>query len=152
MDLRKITFDEILPMWNRLWEGRKSPIQPVTSMVYLGGYDLSIKTAYTPTFFGIYDGENLVAVNSGVQTADKLYRIRGLYVDPEHRKKGFAIRLLETVCEQGLREECSEIWAMPRKATSYPILLQMGFLKTSEWFEDKVEFGPNCYMIRKIDV
>ena len=151
MNIQKITFDEILPIWKKLWEGRKSPIEPVTSMVYLGGYDLSIKTAYTPTFFGIHDDKKLVAVNSGVQTADKLYRIRGLYVEPEYRRKGFAIQLLETVCEQGLREECSEVWAMPRQATSYPVLLQIGFRKTSEWFEDVVEFGPNCYMIRDID-
>ncbi len=154
MSMREITFDEILPMWQQLWEGRKSPIEPVTSMVYLGGYDLSIKTAYEPLFLGIYDEDDpdyLVAVISGVRTLPDVYRIRGLYVVESHRRKGLASWLIEETVDQAKTEGCHAIWALPRMS-SYPTFSNLGFRKTSEWIEDGVEFGPNCYVIRDINV
>lgn len=154
MSMREITFEEILPMWKQLWEGRESPIEPVSSMVYLGGYDLTIKTAYEPTFLGVFDEDNpdkLVAVNSGVKTSSELYRIRGLYVLEAHRRKGFASWLIEEVVDQAKTEGCLEIWALPRQS-SYPLFSNLGFHKTSEWIEDGVEFGPNCYVIRSLGI
>lgn len=154
MSIREITFEEILPMWEHLWEGRKSPIEPVTSMVYLGGYDMSIKTAYEPMFLGVFDEDNpdeLVAVNSGVRTSPTLYRSRGLYVLESHRRKGFASWLLEETVDQARTEGCIWVWSLPRQS-AYPTYVQAGFNKTSEWIENEVEFGPNCYVIRSLDV
>jgi GNAT superfamily N-acetyltransferase len=141
-------------MWKQLWDGRQSPIEPVTSMVYLGGYDMSIKTAYEPTFLGVFDEDNpdeLVAVNSGVRTSSELYRIRGLYVLEAHRRKGFASWLINEVVDQARTEKCRGIWALPRQS-SYSVFLELGFQKTSEWIEDGVEFGPNCYVIKQLNV
>ena len=154
MSIREITFEEILPMWQQLWEGRKSPIEPVTSMVYLGGHDMSIKTAYEPMFLGVFDEDNpdeLVAVNSGVRTSPKLYRSRGLYVLESHRRKGFASWLLEETADQAWTEGCTEVWSLPRQA-AYPAYVKAGFRKTSEWIDDGVEFGPNCYVMRYLNV
>ena len=154
MSIREITFDEVLPMWKQLWKGRTSPIEPVSSMVYLGGYDLSIKTAYTPMFLGVFDEDNpdeLVAVNSGVKTSPELYRSRGLYVLESHRGNGFASWLLEEIIDQARTEGCIAVWSLPRQS-AYPAYVKSGFRKTSEWIDDGVEFGPNCYVIRDINV
>ena len=151
MHIRQLTFEEILPMWQQLWEGRKSPIEPVSSMVYLGGYDMSIKTAYEPIFLGVFDEDALVAVNSGVRSSLDMYRIRGLYVAESHRGTGLAYWILKETIDQAKTEMCSSIWALPRQ-TSYPVFLKLGFQKTSEWIEEGVEFGPNCYVIKDLNV
>jgi GNAT superfamily N-acetyltransferase len=150
MRIETVTFDEILPVWRKLWPNRVSPIEPVCSMVYGGGCDLSIKK-FSPTFFVIRSGSDIVAVNSGVKTAEFLYRIRGLYVEPEYRSQGMATRLITAVCDQAIVEDCLSIWAMPRK-TSVRLFEKVGFIRMSDWFDEGVEFGPNCYVKKHLDV
>lgn len=148
-EIRTITFNQILPMWHRLWEGRKSPIQPVTPMIFGGGHDLSIEKS-TPTFFGIFDGQQLVAVNSGFKTSETQYRHRGLYVLESHRRKGYAKALLQRVIEQARKEGCRMVWSLPRPGGSFRCHTSLGFTQTSAWFTENMEFGPNCYMEKKL--
>ncbi len=50
MEIRKINFSDILPIWeNNLWPGRKSPIKPVSTIQFMGSYDMSLKKS-KPTF------------------------------------------------------------------------------------------------------
>lgn len=151
MNIQVISFEEILPIWRQLWEGRKSPIEPVSAMVYLGGYDISIMTTYTPTFFGVYDSENLIAVNSGVRTAPDFYRSRGLYVLESHRRQGLATRLLERAIKQAKEESCSLVWSIPR-IDAFSTYKKAGFIQTSLWFDNGMEFGPNCYVKKLLHV
>jgi GNAT superfamily N-acetyltransferase len=149
-DIQVITFEEILPLWRQLWEGRESPIEPVSAMVYMGGYDITIMTDYTPTFFGVYDSKDLVAVANGVKTAPDLYRSRGIYVSKSHRQQGLATKLIARTIDQAKEENCSLIWALPKK-TSFTCFARLGFVQTSDWF-NSFELGPHCYMEKKLNV
>ena len=148
IEIQTITFEQILPMWHRLWEGRKSSINPVPGMVYGGGYDPSIGSS-TPTFFGIFDGQDLVAVNSGFKTTDTQYRSRGLYVSESHRHQGLATTLLNRTIEQAQKEGCDMVWSIPRK-DALPTYKKAGFIQTSAWFVGGMEFGPNCYVKKEL--
>jgi len=149
IEVRVITFDQIFPMWQRLWPERESPIWPVSSMVYKGEWDAAIERS-TPTFFGIFDGEQLVAVTSGHKTSDTQYRHRGLYVLESHRRRGYAKELLGRVVAQARKEGCSMVWSLPRQGGSHRCHIEVGFEQTSDWFTEGVEFGPNCYMEKKL--
>jgi len=36
------------------------------------------------------------------------------------------------------------LWTIPRQS-SWPAYKNVGFIQTSDWFSEGVEFGPNCY-------
>ena len=80
MQLEKISFYQIFPIWNNyLWPNRVSEITPTSAMCYLGGYDL-VNMDSMPTFFAyVIDGE-IAGVNSGHMCNNNEYRSRGLYV------------------------------------------------------------------------
>ena len=150
MNVQEIEFEEIYDIWkSKLWSGRKSEIKPMSSLMYLGGYNMSIYNNYKPTFWGIYKDSKLVAVNSGHRTESDLYRSRGIYVDSECRGLGLASMLFNAVDKQALKEGCGQVWSMPRKGSEYAYL-KNGYLKTSEWFDEDVEFGPNCYVLKDL--
>lgn len=139
-----ITFEDILPIWrDKLWPSRKSAIEPVSVIQHDGSYDMSIQQN-VPTFFGVYVDDVLVGVNSGVKTTSTHYRSRGLYVDPAYRGHKIAKRLLQMVDDQAISEGCSIVWTMPRKE-AYPTYLSMGYVATTDFFDEGVEFGPNCF-------
>lgn len=100
LNIVEVDFPTVLPMWrNVLWPGRSSPIRPVSSMVFLGGYDLSIYD-YTnqARFFGVYDeSANLIGVFSGHPTSDTEYRARGLCVVPTFQDLGIGTNLVNMV-------------------------------------------------------
>lgn len=149
----KITFDQILPVWqHKLWPGRESEIKPMSSMVYEGGYDMNIYNLYTPTFWGIYDIDSisLIAVNSGHRTSATVYRSRGLYVDPAYRGRQLASKLFKSIDEQALIEECEHVWSLPRKSAAFAYTSN-GYNKTSPWINSGMEFGPNCYVLKVLD-
>lgn len=148
-ELREIDWDTIRVVWEeKLWPGRKSPIEPVSSMLYLGGYDLSIKH-YPPFFLGIYLSGELVAVNSGVRTSKKQYRSRGLWVAPEARGNSFGKMLLNHTAAQGMEEGCETIWSIPRKS-AMNTYEAAGFIATTPYFDEDMEFGPNCYALASL--
>ena len=154
MECMQSTFDEIYDTWHdKLWPCRVSKIEPMSSLYWqLPNTKIKDKTIfdkYTPTFWTIMSGDNIVGVNSGFRTGEKIYRSRGLYVDEEYRNKGLSQILLRQAILQGKREDCHWIWSMPRKV-ALPAYQKMGFKKRGKWLEEEVEFGPNCLATRQI--
>ena len=155
------TFEDIFPYWtNELWVGRVSKIEHMSSlkwnsyMWFMHGNveitkDHSIFDKYTPIFFNVKVGDEIIGVNSGFKTDDKIYRSRGLWVKPEHRGNGHSKTLLKQTIKQGRKEGCTHIWTMPRK-TALPAYESVGFNKIGGWIDEKVEFGPNCIAMRKL--
>ena len=153
--LKEINFDEIFPIWDKqLWPGRKSKIEPMSSLVWNSQLflkwgnseikkDSSIFDKYEPTFFGITEGGKLIGVNSGFRTEFDVYRSRGLWVDKNHRGLGLGRLLLDTAISLGKQENCGVIWSMPRKS-ALPTYEAVGFNKIGPWLDETVEFGPNA--------
>ena len=153
--LKEIFFEEIYPLWNtRLWPGRKSIIEPMSSLVWNSNLflsygnseiskDKSIFDKYEPKFFAIFLDELITGVNSGFRTEDDVYRSRGLWVHPKHRGQGLGQELLKHACKLAVDENCKVIWSMPRKS-ALETYESVGFNKIGEWLEDTVEFGPNA--------
>ena len=147
-----VKFEDILPIWqNKLWPNRKSSIKPMSSMMYQGGFDMSIYKKYEPTFFVVYNVVgDIIGVNSGHRTSDKLYRSRGIWVDPLYRRKGIAGILFCETFGQAMREKCNGVWSVPRK-DALLAYEKVGFKKTSQFFDEGMEFGPNCYVYSDLD-
>jgi len=148
------TFEEIYDTWyDQLWPGRKSKISSMSSLYWAQPRtitkDMSIYEKYAPTFWVIKHGDEIVGVNSGFKTEEKVYRSRGLYVYPDHRNQGFSAILLRQTILQGKKEGCHWIWSLPRKA-ALPAYQRVGFKKRGKWLDKEVEFGPNCLVTRQL--
>lgn len=144
LDIREIDWNTIYPVWvDQLWPGRLSPIKPVSSMRYLGGYDMDIYK-FEPTFWGAYMGHRLVGVNSGFETGQGWYRSRGIWVDPEASGQGIGRALLDALEAKARALGCHTLWTIPRQS-AMPFYARCGFEQTTGFFDEGVEFGPNCY-------
>ena len=123
--LRKITWDQILPIWKKYLPSMS--LEPTSAMcLFLNDgntlekswnepmYDLK-NMEFTPTFWGAFDNAKLIGVNSGHMCVDRLYRSRGLFVFPEYR--GFAIgqKLLMKTIAQAIHEKAIVCWSYPKK-------------------------------------
>ena len=93
METRVLTFEEICKVWQeKLWPNRQSPIETHSAMTWPLTNSIPIDMdifKYEPFFYGILENDELVAVNSGHKTEKNIYRSRGLWVDPNFRKKGY---------------------------------------------------------------
>lgn len=147
-----VDFDTILPIWQKkLWLHRESPIRPMSSMQYQGGFDISIYEKYEPTFFAVYNVVgDIIGVNSGHKTTNDLYRSRGIWVDPAYRRKGVCGILFCELHGQAMKEGCKALWSIPRKS-ALSAYEKYGFEKTSEFFDTDMEFGPNCYVYKILE-
>lgn len=147
-----VDFETILPIWKeKLWPNRESEIKSMSSMMYQGGYDMSIYEKYEPTFFAVYNVVNeIVGVNSGHRTSNDLYRSRGIWVDPRYRGNGIAGVLFCSLFGQAMKEKCKAVWSVPRK-DALQAYEKVGFKKTSDFFDEGMEFGPNCYVYTELD-
>jgi GNAT superfamily N-acetyltransferase len=140
--IKVISYDLIYHIWEAyLWYNRTSAITPTSAMDYLGGYHMDNMNSQ-PTFFGYFDNNNLMGVNSGHRCRDNSYRSRGLYVHVSHRKQGIATKLLQATIEQGVKENCNYVWSYPRD-TSWNAYANAGFVLTSDW--ENSELGKNAY-------
>ena len=149
MKVENISFDECQKVWqDNLWKDRKSPIKPISSMVYLGGYDMSIYDN-SPTFFAIKDKDKIVAVNSGHMTVDSYYRSRGLWVNETHRKQGLTYLLFDALFEQATTEKAKFVWSLPRN-NSVGAYIKNGFNIVGEP-TDEFEFGSHYYVNKILD-
>jgi|LWDU01.1.fsa_nt_gi GNAT superfamily N-acetyltransferase len=110
-------------------------------------HDMRIFNNYTPTFFGVFDGDKLIGVNSGHRTKDNEYRSRGLWVDPDYRGKKIGKILLQSTINRSVKEGCKLIWTLPRQS-SMPTYSSVGFEKQSDWISEGMEYGPNCIAIK----
>ena len=163
--LREITFEEIYPIWERLWPGRDK-IKPVTTMIDHRNYDMDIydkadnkEGLYAGVFWGIFtdDTNELVAVNSGHQTSDTHFRSRGLYVKPGYAGKGLAQVLLTQTINCARENNFSVCWSIPRK-TAYKTYRSAGFTihEEEEYEGDRwvrcgvMEKGLNSYATIKL--
>ena len=114
MEIREISFDDILPVWkNNLWVGRKSSINPVSTIQFLGSYDLALKRS-KPIFFGAFVDNEIAGVISGFKTSREMYRCRGIYVFNKFRRKGYSQRLFSSCEAQALKEGTMFIWSLPK--------------------------------------
>lgn len=149
MIVRETDFDTVLPFWrDRLWPGRETPINSMSSMAYLGGYDMDIYK-YKPVFFEVRRGNGIVGVISGFETAPGWFRSRGVWVDPLVTGQGCGRALMEAVEGAALDRQCANLWTIPRRS-AMPYYESMGFKRTSDWFDEGVEFGPNAYALKTL--
>lgn len=148
--IKNIDFETIKSIWSEyLWVNRASDIKPMSSMTYHDTYDMTIYDKYTPTFFGAFDLNNLVGVNSGHRTSTDYYRSRGLYVNPKYRKQGISTLLLNATLEQGKNENCDFCWSLPR-LSSIRAYKKVGFRRVSNWSNQEFEYGPNCTVVKQL--
>ena len=156
MESKSISFDEISSIWQtELWPKRVSPIETHSAMTWpFDGnpiqYDMDIFN-YEPTFFGVFNDGSLVGVNSGHRTKDTMYRSRGIWVNSNFRKTGVAQILFNMTESQAVAEGCNLIWSIPRKSAvkSYTLF---GFKTVGNYFDKGMEFGPNIYVKKDLDV
>lgn len=137
-----IEYSDIQQIWsNHLWPGRLD-IEPVSAMLYQTGY--SMEHFKLPVFyFGIRHSGLLIGVNSGHMCSDNSFRSRGLWVDPNFRRLGYGIQLLESTIQQSRIMKSTFCWSLPRKS-SWPTYQSVGFQKTSDWLSTDTS-DANCY-------
>ena len=145
MEVLKLSWDQVKPIWDgELWPGRDS--EPVTSMMYLGGYDMEYKNL-DATFLGIVVDDEIVGVNSYVPTEPHEFRSRGLWVRPDKRGKGYANKLLQATIMDAVEEGGRYLWTMPRE-DALPAYKSVGFIRTSGWFN--ADWRRNCYALKSL--
>lgn len=142
----ELDWKKIYSIWaNHLWPNRSSPIEPVSAMCLLNGYDMT-NMASIPMFYGYIINDSIVAVNSGHACPNQNnYRSRGLWVDPNYRGRGIAQQLLTATIEQGLQEGYTKIWSYPRQ-TSWTTYRAVGFKLVSEWTSSETS-EANAYCV-----
>lgn len=140
--IREITYEECLPLWQLLWAGRVSPIEPTSAMVI--PFDANERefsqNIGTPTFLGYFDGDVLVGVNS-FHKIENFYRSRGLYVLGSHRKRGIG----EALLRETIARTPAPVWSYP-KMEALPVYLKAGFMEISNPVYDEVEDKTNMYV------
>ena len=131
MHTKRLDFNTVKEIWlEHLWPNRTSAIESHSAMTWPfegnpESIDMNIFT-YPPTFFGTYIDNKLVGVNSGHKTNDLQYRSRGIWVDPNYRKKGVSQMLFLMTAHQAKIEGCEMLWSIPRK-TALPAYAKFGF-------------------------
>ena len=161
--IEKCSFEEIYDSWDKeLWPDRESVIEDHSALqwnseLWLTWGNVKITKnrkeiwQHPATFWKITDGDMIVGVNSGFITDRKynIYRSRGLWVHEDYRGYGLSTQLLKATLKQAREEKCSHIWTMPRK-TALLAYNKVGFKMIGDWFDEGVEFGPNCLAIMKL--
>ena len=137
MRLERLDFNTIKTIWeNNLWPNRSSAIETHSVMTwpYEGNpeqYDMEIFN-YPATFWGAYLDNKLVGVNSGHRTTEEQYRSRGIWVDPEYRKRGVAQMLFLMTAHQAKVEGSEMLWSIPRK-NALPAYIKYGFQSVGDY-------------------
>lgn len=154
MIYKKISFEQILPIWSeKLWPGRASPIETHSAMTWpfeglVDEYDMNI-FSYPATYVAAFtDNGSLVAVNSGHKTSDLHYRSRGLWVDPEYRRQHIAQTLFTLLENQAMCEHCDMMWSLPRKS-ALSAYQYFGFHTVGDWLETETS-DANIYVIKRL--
>lgn len=153
MVIKRITFNEILPLWqSKLWPDRQSAIEPVSAMTWpFEGDPQPINMSifeYEPTFWGAYVDNKLVGVNSGHRTNASQYRSRGIWVDPAYRMHGISQQLFTMTEHQAAVEKCEMVWSIPRK-TALHAYTKFGFNTVGDFFGTETA-EANIYVKKQI--
>tara|TARA_B100000900_G_C20558820_1_gene707967 strand:+ start:1019 stop:1480 length:462 start_codon:yes stop_codon:yes gene_type:complete len=152
MNAFKITFEDILPIWeNELWPGRESAIESHSAMTWPfdgdpNEIDMDI-FKNNASFWGIRINKKLVGVNSGHKTSDMHYRSRGIWVHPDFRGQGLPKTLFTMLEAQAKSEGCEMIWSIPRK-TALSSYTRFGFETVGDFIITETS-DANIY-VRKI--
>jgi len=153
MNATKISFDQILPVWqNELWPDRQSAIETHSAMTWPYSWpekeiDMEIFN-YDATFFGVFSKQKLIGVNSGHKSSEVEYRSRGIWVDPAFRKTGVAQTLFDMTADQALTEGCEMIWSIPRK-TALKAYTKFGFMTVGDFFNTETS-DANIYVLKRL--
>jgi ribosomal protein S18 acetylase RimI-like enzyme len=153
MEIREITFEEILPYWKILWKEyvdrgygiNKVNLDTQKDWTHLAYYHIShewVEKLIKPVYAACFIDEKIVGVESGYKTNIDYYRIRGLWVDENYRRRGVATKLVRYF--EGLSKEYY-IWTIPR-ATAIKFYLSCGFN-----IDGKLDtiYGTNYFAIKK---
>jgi GNAT superfamily N-acetyltransferase len=144
--LIEIDFETIFPIWrDKLWPGIE--IKRTSIMDYTGSANRHIENNKVK-FFAFYKRGKIIGVNSLIQTSLLFSRSRGIWVDEDMRNQGVGRSLMEFTINYAKSLNCSWIWSLPRKP-SLNFYIKCGFKQTS-LFLDKYEFGPNCFVLKKL--
>ena len=154
---KKITWEEILPIWKEHLPNMS--LEQTSAMCLLlehhsnkPRYDLK-NMEFTPTFWGAFDKDKLIGVNSGHMTLDRLYRSRGLFVFPEYRGQRTAQKLLLKTISQAYFEKAIACWSYPKRESWAPYN-STGFTHRGDTYYFRWETslaGENARCIRVFD-
>lgn len=144
-EIEELTFETAKQVWSgKLWTSRKQEIKPISSVSRYLEIDMSIYDyEETVKFWGLRLHGKIMGINSCFQTDNLSCRSRGLWVDPEYRGHGLSKLLLQQAIEYAKKNNCSILWTLPRKS-SLQVYESFGFIKKTDWFDEHMDFGPNC--------
>lgn len=143
--LREISKEQIKEPWDILWPNRDHYY--ISDMTYPDmGFDKNIFN-YKATYWGLYDGDKIIACNSGHKTSDKYYRGRGVWVHADYRREKLSQVMWKAVADQGRKEGCDWLWCLPRKET-FDHVIEFGFDRVTDWLPFK--YGMNAYALYKL--
>lgn len=142
--IQEITYEQCLVLWNQLWATRVSPIEPTSAMKFsYTSQRLYTDKVGTPTFLGAFVDDMLVGVNSIHDVDETQQRSRGLFVLPEYRGKGIAIKLLKETISRRKPDRC--LWSYP-KEEALPSYVRAGFRVITDRIFDATENKWNYYV------
>lgn len=146
MEIHQVAFSDILDIWKiQLWPGRKSPIESHSAML-MPPLDHSMKNFQLPVYFyGAFENDTLVGVNSAHGCADGSLRSRGLWVNPQFRGRGIGEALLRVVIDN---PAYLIVWSFPR-SSAWPVYEKCGFKKISDWMPSETsEANAYCSLLK----
>jgi hypothetical protein len=150
---KKIEFSDILQVWKTyLWPQRVSAIETHSAMTWPysdnpESIDMKI-FEYKPVFWGAYQDNKLIGVNSGHRTTNQEYRSRGIWVDINHRNQGIAQTLFALTQHHAVLEKCNMMWSMPR-ISALGVYQRQGFICQGNTFGTETS-DENIYVSKKI--
>ena len=154
--VKQISEADGLAAWKaHLWPGREK-IRAVSSMTWNhetkeAGIDTSLYARVQAKFFALCDRQNeIVAVAAGHPVDSTYYRTRGIWVSENYRGLGLITSVLWAVLRDAADQGSSIVWTLPRKQ-ALNAYERAGFRQDSEFFDEGVLYGPNCYAICKLD-
>ncbi len=106
----------------------------------------------TSYHFGLYYLDRIQGVGSAFLESNSLfsaghpYRLRGMAVDPDYRRQGFARILLRQMIEFLNQKSCDLLWFNAR-AIAIPFYEKMGFIPVGSYFDMK-GIGPHKVMYK----
>lgn len=146
--IKEVSWEVIFKIWrDHLWPNRISSIEPRSVMKLLGGYH-NLNHDYHPNFYGFFQNNYLIGVNSFHLCPDNTLRSRGLFVFPENRGQGIGVKLLFHSIEYAKKFKIPVVWSYPR-ITSWNTYEKAGFKLLTEWKESEAGL-INAYCILKL--
>ena len=138
-------FNEVSYLWrNKLWPDRKSPITATSAITKSGDIDMLLLASQDVQFWKFVVNGGIAGIISGFKTDELSYRVRGLWIDENWRRKGLATHLMDSAINYAAQINCSTVWTLPR-LTAWPFYANHGFVQLTEFTRENFEFGPNCF-------